>query len=86
MFVSVFSEKIPASRTPKRTEAKRKTESGVCFFLIAKLRECWTRALKKEKEKKTKDLAVDNIAIFASSTTLQRQIIERLWKCFLMED
>jgi hypothetical protein len=40
----------------------------------------------KEKEKKTKDLAVDNIAIFASSTTLRRQIIERLWKCFLMED
>ncbi len=84
MFVPVFSEKIPASRTLKGTEAKRRERAGL-FFSIAKLRECWTRAL-KEKDKKTKDLAVDNIAIFASSTTLRRQIIERLWKCFLMED
>lgn len=81
MFVSVFSEKIPASRTPKRTEAKRKRESGVCFFLIAKFRECWTRAL-KEKEKRTKDLGVDNIAIFASSTTLRRQIIWKVVEVF----
>jgi hypothetical protein len=58
VFVPVFSEKIPASRTPKRTEAKRRERADL-FFSIAKLRECWKRALKEKK--KTKDLAVDSI-------------------------